>query len=223
MILYEDNHLLIIHKEPGELVQGDRTGDRIVLDRYRDYIKEKYKKPGNVFLHAVHRLDRPTSGVLILGRTSKALTRMTALFKKQEIVKTYLAITSNKLPKENDRLVNYIQKDSRSNKSKVCQPSEKGAKKAILNYELISSSENLYLYRITPLTGRSHQIRVQLAHLNAPIVGDVKYGGKPCDNAKMIYLHCREMKFVHPVRKNEITVEAKPVYGKIWKIFSDVM
>lgn len=219
MIIYEDNHLLVVHKPPGILVQGDRTGDPTILDYYKQYIKKKYDKKGNVFLHPAHRLDRPVSGCLVLARTSKGLSRMTGAFKAGTVIKTYHALTPNRSSEPSGKLVDYLYKNKDRNLTKVVSETTKGAKEAILSYRLVTSLVGGHLLEIRPLTGRSHQIRVQLAHLGCPIFGDVKYGGPVTGEDRMIYLHCSQMIFVHPTKSEEVIVNCIPNEGSKWPKF----
>lgn len=216
-ILYEDNHLLIINKPAGYLVQGDRTGDQTLNDILKAYIKEKYEKPGEVFLTPVHRLDRPVSGCLIFARTSKALSRMTELFRNNEVNKVYLAVSKKLSPKDNAKLRDFIVKDHDSNKSKTVKEGKAGGKECILTYALVSALPDSYLYRIKPQTGRSHQIRVQMAAIGCPITGDTKYGDKLRSEEHAIGLHCYQTSFLHPVKKTNLYVECLPDADSIWR------
>ena len=219
-VLYEDNHIIIVSKTVNEIVQGDKTGDKTLIDTVKQYIKEKYSKPGDVFLGLTHRLDRPTSGVVIFAKTSKALSRLNAMFRDGEIHKTYWAITAN-CPKETEgTLENFIQKNEKLNKSFIAPNETKEAKKAILNYRIISKSDRYYLWEINLLTGRHHQIRCQLAAINCPIKGDLKYGYPRSNPDGGLSLHARNVEFIHPVSKNEINVTAPvPEGDKLWGYF----
>jgi len=228
MILYEDNHLLVVFKTPGQLAQGDKTGDDTVLDQYKAYIKEKYNKPGAVFLHAAHRLDRPVSGCLILIRTSKALSRVTTSFRTGKVQKLYHALATDKTTHPEGGLTHYLRKDTKRNKTKVFENSVPDSKKAKLEFSLAGAWQGTLLYRIHPLTGRSHQIRAQMAHIGSPILGDVKYGGEQIDNPKMIYLHCSAMVLEHPVRKEPLFISTPPFEDANWSdardfIMDDIM
>lgn len=216
-ILFEDNHLLVVNKPSGMLTQGDKTGDRTVLDYYKSYIKEKYNKPGDVFLAPIHRLDRPVSGCLILGRTSKGISRMTEQFKNQKVSKTYLALTTSKPDMLSGHLEHYLLKDPKFNRTRVASAKTNGAKLAVLDYELLGVYGGLNLIKVEPKTGRSHQIRTQLSHIKCPIIGDVKYGGEKIKNDEsQILLHCYRMKFIHPVSKEVMTVKSALPKNRFW-------
>ena len=223
MVIYEDNHLLVINKMPGELVQGDHTRDPTILDKYKDYIKKKYRKAGAVFLHPAHRLDRPVSGCVLLARTSKALSRMTMAFKNGAVEKKYYAICSERYEETEGQLIHHIVKDSQKNVSKISRASNKKTKKAVLRYKLVAATSGKYLYEIHPLTGRSHQIRVQLSAIGCPIYGDVKYGGHSTSDGRAIYLHCSSLAFTHPTKKDLITVHAMPGKNQLWRDFISFM
>lgn len=214
-ILFEDNHLIALNKEAGMLVQGDETGDTPLVDEVKQYIKKKYGKPGEVFLGVVHRLDRPVSGVVVLARTSKALSRMNALFRDRETDKVYWAITDRKPASKAGTLVHWLSKDEKRNRTTAYPRETPGALKSELTYKLIRSEGGSYLLEVRPLTGRSHQIRVQLASMGCPIFGDLKYGSSTPTGDGSIALHARELTFVHPVKKEPITLQA-PVPDKPW-------
>lgn len=217
-ILFEDNHLIVVNKLPGELVQGDFTGDTPLLEKVRDYIREKYDKPGNVFTGLVHRLDRPTSGIVVFAKTSKALARMNAVFEKREVDKVYWAIVGGHLQKEEDRLIHYLKKDQKKNKSKNFSKNTPGAKKAVLSYKQVKKMDNYSLLEIRLETGRHHQIRVQLSLIGHPIKGDLKYGFSRSNKDASICLHAKKVIFVHPVSGEELTLEAPlPTGENIWK------
>lgn len=219
-VLYEDNHLLIVNKAAGVLVQGDSTGDIPLVDLAKKYIKEKYNKPGEVFLGVVHRLDRPVTGVVVLARTSKALERMNTLFREKETTKTYLAIVSNRPPKESDRLVHWLVKDEKKNKTTAFTRETPGALKSELSYRVVGSAHGLYLLEVKPITGRPHQIRVQLASMGCPIKGDLKYGDDTANEDASICLHSRRLEFLHPVKKTPVTITATfPTIGH-WRTFA---
>ena len=219
-VLYEDNHIIIVSKTVNEIVQGDKTGDATLIDAVKQYIKVKYNKPGDVFLGLAHRLDRPTSGIVVFARTSKALSRLNAMFRDGEIHKTYWAITAN-CPKETEgTLENFIKKNEKLNKSFIAPKETKEAKKTILNYRIISKSDRYYLWEINLLTGRHHQIRCQLAAINCPIKGDLKYGYPRSNPDGGLSLHARKVEFIHPVSKKEISVIAPvPEGDKLWEYF----
>ena len=214
-ILYEDNHLIAINKKSGDIVQGDKTGDLPISDHVKSYIKNKYKKPGNVFLGTIHRIDRPTSGVLVMAKTSKALKRMNEKFKNKEIKKTYWAIVYNEPPKKEGILNNFLIKNEKKNKSYISK--EADAKNAILNYKILKKLKNLYHLEIRPKTGRHHQIRVQLASIGCVIKGDLKYGAKRSNKNKSIHLLSRRIEFVHPVSKEKISITAPIPRDTIWE------
>ena len=215
-ILFEDNHLIIVNKKSGEIVQGDKTGDPTLAEKVKKYIKKKYNKKGDVFLGIIHRLDRPTSGIIVYAKTSKALSRMNELFRNNKIKKKYWAIIENKPTQEEGKLENYLLKNQKQNKSYVVEKSK--GKLAILFYKLIKKLKNYYLVEINLHTGRHHQIRTQLSKIKCCIKGDVKYGAKRSNKDMSINLHARSMQFTHPVKKAEITVTAKtPNSDKIWK------
>ncbi|WP_204207188.1 RluA family pseudouridine synthase [Vaginella massiliensis] len=215
-ILYEDNHLLIVNKKPGELAQGDDTGDVPLIDSLKQYIKIRDQKPGNVFLGLVHRLDRPTSGILLFAKTSKALTRMNDAFQKRNIDKVYRAIVQGTPPKESERLTHYLRKNSKNNKTTVYPKPTDGAKEAILDYRWLGSLDNFNVLEIELFTGRSHQIRAQLSAIGCPIKGDLKYGAKRSNPDGSIALHAHKLSFTHPVTKENITVIAPPPNDAVW-------
>ena len=214
-ILYEDNHLIAINKKSGDIVQGDKTGDTPLSDFVKAYIKKKYNKPGEVFLGTIHRLDRPTSGVVLYARTSKALARMNEQFKNKQVQKTYWAVVDNPPPNSSGTLENYLQKNQKQNKSYVTKTNE--GKHAILEYKLLKKLENFYHLEITPKTGRHHQIRVQLAHIGCIIKGDLKYGAKRSNKDASIHLLAQKLEFIHPVKKEAITIVATAPKDNIWK------
>ncbi|MDN5204967.1 RluA family pseudouridine synthase [Fulvivirgaceae bacterium BMA10] len=218
-IIYEDNHLLVVNKPAGILVQGDKTGDIPLVDIAKDYVKRKYNKPGAVFLGVVHRLDRPVSGLVIFARTSKALERMNAQLKNKEIKKTYWAIVNHQPPVEEDRLTHWLIKDTQKNITKAYDREKKGSLKAILDYKLLGRIGHEYILQVNPLTGRPHQIRVQLAKMGCSIVGDLKYGHDKANRDASIMLHARSLSFVHPVRKEKMRFDAAPPEMQKWKPF----
>ena len=218
-VLYEDNHIIAVSKTCHEIVQGDKTGDTPLSELVKAYIKDKYNKPGEVFLGVTHRLDRPTTGVVLFARTSKALTRLNAMFQSHEqIQKTYWAIVpaNSQLPVAN-RLENYIWRNEKQNKSFVVKPGTKDAKRAVLSYKVIAQSERYMLLEIQLETGRHHQIRCQLAAIGCPIKGDLKYGAKRSNPDVGISLHARRLEFVHPVSKQLITITAPVPDDALWQ------
>ncbi len=219
-ILYEDNHIIIVNKKSSDIVQGDKTGDTPLSDIVKDYIKVKYNKPGEVFLGVVHRLDRPVSGALIFARTSKALSRLNEMLKEKQIQKIYWAIVKNRPPKDEDHLIHYLSRDQKKNKSFVKEKMHTDAKKAELKYRYINSSSNFHLIEIELLTGRHHQIRAQLAKINCPIKGDIKYGFNRTNEDASIHLHARTIEFIHPVKKEKIKIIAKPPADNLWQYFA---
>ena len=216
-ILFEDNHLLIINKRPGELSQLDKTGDNSVLEKYKLYLKKKHNKKGNVFLGLVNRLDRPTSGVLILAKTSKALSRMNKMLVERKIFKKYIAVVEKKPIRKKNTLINFLKKNQKQNKSYIVDETTKDSKKAILHYTTLKELDNYSLLEISLETGRHHQIRVQLSNIGCFIKGDLKYGSKRSNSDKSICLHANEISFIHPVSKNEIKIKANTPQNNIWK------
>ena len=226
-VLYEDNHIIAVSKTCHEIVQGDKTGDTPLSETVKAYIKEKYQKPGEVFLGVTHRLDRPTTGVVLFARTSKALTRLNAMFQSHEqIRKTYWAIVSTDngnriMDKGEVRLENYLWRNEKQNKSFVVKPGTKDAKRAILTYKAIAHSERYTLLEINLETGRHHQIRCQLSAIGCPIKGDLKYGAKRSNIDGGISLHARQIAFVHPVSKQEVIITAPVPEDKLWKALEE--
>ena len=216
LVLYEDNHLIAVKKEPGSLVQSDKTGDETLAEEVKAYIKKKYKKPGDVFLGIVHRLDRPVGGVIVFARTSKALTRMNELFREKKISKTYWAIVEEKPPREDGQLVNWLKKNQEKNRSRAYDIEVKDSKKAELTYRLMGRSKHYYYIEVHPKTGRHHQIRVQLAHLGCKIKGDVKYGAKRTNKDGSIHLFARSLSFIHPVKKEKLIIRSNPPMDPLW-------
>lgn len=214
-ILHEDNHLLIVNKPAGILSQGDQTGDSSIIDIGKAYIKEAYSKPGAVFLGLPHRLDRPVSGLIILCKTSKALTRMTELFRDRSISKIYHAIVLGKPPADSERLISYLKKDTDRRRALHSPVAKEGYKEAILSYSLIKSMSQLSLLEVTLETGRPHQIRAQLSAIGSPILGDLKYHQQDPLADKSIGLHAREVRFIHPVKKTELKITA-PYPSQVW-------
>lgn len=217
-IVYEDNHLLIINKKAGQLVQGDKTGDESLLEAIKNFIKIRDEKPGNVFLGLVHRIDRPTSGLVIYAKTSKALTRLTQMVKNREIKKTYWAVVAKEMIPQSQRLVHYLLKNEKTNKATVFPNPTQGAKEAILNYQLIKTLDNYQLLEVDLETGRHHQIRAQLSKIGVPIKGDLKYGSPRSNPDGGIHLHARKLEFIHPVTKEKLEIIAPvPQNDAVWQ------
>ncbi|MCB0475757.1 MAG: RNA pseudouridine synthase [Flavobacteriaceae bacterium] len=217
-VLYEDNHLIIINKRVGDIVQGDQTADPPLSEIVKQYLAEKYQKPGNVFLGVVHRLDRPTSGAVIFARTSKALERLNKMLREKQIQKTYWAIVKNKPKDTSGTLVNYLKKNPKNNKATVFNRETEGSKKAVLHYQVLKKLDNYYLLEVDLETGRHHQIRAQLAAIGSPIKGDLKYGFPRSNPDGGIHLHARKIEFVHPVSKEKIEVLAATPDDPVWKV-----
>ncbi|MEL6122874.1 MAG: RluA family pseudouridine synthase [Bacteroidota bacterium] len=215
-ILYEDNHLLIVNKPAGVLVQGDRTGDAVLGEVYKSYLKEKYHKPGNVFLQPAHRLDRPVSGCMIFTRTSKATSRVTTAFREQQVSKEYIMISDQLATSPSREIRHWLVKDSRTNTTRAFDRKRPNAKEALLSYHLVGDQEARFLYKVQPRTGRSHQIRVQMSRVGAPIIGDVKYGGIKHRNPNAILLHCSSMTLIHPTTKEPLSVSCQPNSKSEW-------
>jgi len=220
-ILFEDNHLLALNKKPGVLAQGDSTGDPSLVEQTKEYLKERYKKPGNVFAGLVHRLDRPVSGVILLAKTSKALERMTAMFRDRQVEKKYLAIVAGTIEPEGV-LRHWLVKDAAANKARVFNRESQGAKLAVLSYKVLAYSGGERLLETTPHTGRPHQIRAQLSFIGAPIKGDVKYGYPLPNGDKSVCLHARSLSFIHPVRKEPVDITAPYPPGQEWDAFRNI-
>ena len=218
-VIYEDNHIIVINKTASEIVQGDKTGDTPLSETVKQYIKEKYAKPGNVFIGVTHRLDRPVSGLVIWAKTSKALSRLNEMFKNSEVKKTYWAIVKE-IPKEPEgELVHFLVRNEKQNKSYAYEKEVPGSKKAILYYRLIGRSQNYYLLEVDLKTGRHHQIRCQLAKMGCPIKGDLKYGFPRSNPDGSICLHARRVRFIHPVSKEVIELDAPVPIGNLWNGF----
>tara|TARA_R110002126_G_scaffold152203_4_gene299311 strand:- start:11790 stop:12476 length:687 start_codon:yes stop_codon:yes gene_type:complete len=216
-VLFEDNHIIIINKRSGDITQGDKTGDTPLSDVVKEYIKEKYNKPGAVFLGVVHRLDRPTSGVIIFAKTSKALERLNKMLRDKTINKTYWAVVKNYPKKEKDTLINFLKKNPKNNKSSVFSREITDSKKAVLHYQVIKKLDNYTLLEVDLETGRHHQIRAQLAAIGFPIKGDLKYGFSRSNKDGSIHLHARKIEFIHPVSKEKILVTAPTPNEVIWR------
>ena len=216
-VIYEDNHIIIVSKQSGEIVQGDKTGDMPLSETVKAYIKEKYAKPGAVFLGVVHRLDRPVSGLVVFARTSKALSRLNDMFRNGEVHKTYWAIVQSRPPQDEGMLEHWLVRNEQQNKSYAYDHERPRAKKAVLKYRLIGQSDRYYLLEVHLLTGRHHQIRCQLAAMGCPIKGDLKYGAKRSNPDGSISLLARRVEFVHPVSKETIAVEAPLPEDSLWE------
>ena len=219
-ILYEDNHLIVINKRPGDIVQGDKTGDKPLSEVVKEYIAEKYNKPGEVFLGVVHRLDRPTSGIVVFARTSKALSRLNKMFSERETEKIYWAIVKNAPPEKEATLVHYLKRNPKQNKSYAYIKEVPDSKKAILHYKLLKQLNNYFLLEIVLETGRHHQIRSQLSAIGCPIKGDLKYGFDRSNPDGSIHLHARKLILVHPVLKEEMVFEAPLPEDPLWNACS---
>jgi 23S rRNA pseudouridine1911/1915/1917 synthase len=215
-ILYEDNHLIIVNKRVGDIVQGDKTGDKPLSEVVKSYIKAKYNKPGEVYLGVVHRLDRPTSGVVVFAKTSKALSRLNETLRRKEIKKTYWAMVKNPVLPNSGTLIHYVIKNQKNNKSTAYNSEIKGSKKAILHYKLVKKLDKYSLLEIDLETGRHHQIRVQLSKIRLHIKGDLKYGFNRSNKDGGIHLHARKISFIHPVKKERITLLAPTPKDPLW-------
>ena len=213
-IIFEDNHFIAVNKRSSDIVQGDKTGDTPLSEKIKYYLKLKHNKPGNVFLGVIHRLDRPTSGVVLFAKTSKALSRINKLFKERKVKKTYWAIVKEKPKEKNETLINFLKKNEKRNKSYI----NKNGLKSELYYNVIKKLNNYYLLEIKPKTGRHHQIRAQLSAIGCPIKGDVKYGFKRSNKNLSIRLHAKKLAFIHPVKKTSVLIEANPPKeDKLWQ------
>jgi 23S rRNA pseudouridine1911/1915/1917 synthase len=221
LVLYEDNHIIIVNKRAGDIVQGDKTGDQPLSEVVKDYIKDKYNKPGNVYLGVTHRLDRPTTGIVVFAKTSKVLPRMNKLFSDKKVNKTYWAVVKEKPENEKDTLIHWLKKNPKNNKSTAYNHEIKDSKKAILHYEVIQHLNNYFLLEVNLETGRHHQIRCQLASIGSPIKGDLKYGFDRSNKDASIHLHSRKIDFIHPVSKVQITVVAPTPKDPIWDACSN--
>lgn len=215
-VLYEDNHLIAVNKRAGDIVQGDKTGDTPLSEVVKEYIAEKYNKPGAVFLGVIHRLDRPTSGVILFAKTSKALSRMNAMFSSRETEKVYWAIVKNPPPKQEDTLIHFLKRNPKQNKSYSFEKEVPGSKKGILHYRLIRELDRYFLLEIQLETGRHHQIRSQLSQIGSPIKGDLKYGFDRSNPDGSIHLHARQLILTHPVTKERFTIEAGVPEENLW-------
>lgn len=219
-VVYEDNHIIVVNKTASEIVQADKTGDTPLSESVKQYLKEKYQKPGNVFLGVTHRLDRPVSGLVIFAKTSKALTRLNDMFRTGEVKKTYWAVVKHEPKEPEGELTHFLVRNEKQNKSYAYDKEVPNSKKAILHYRLIGRSENYCLLEVDLKTGRHHQIRCQLAKMGCPIKGDLKYGSPRSNPDGSICLHARRVRFVHPVSKELIELEAPLPEGNLWKGFN---
>lgn len=215
-VIHEDNHIIVVNKRAGDIVQGDKTGDKPLSDVVKEYIAQKYNKPGNVYLGTVHRLDRPTTGLVIFSKTSKALPRLNKLFVSKDISKTYWALVKNKPQNESGTLINWLKKNPKNNKSRAYQKEVPDSKKAILHYKTLKKLDNYYLLEVNLETGRHHQIRCQLAHIGSPIKGDLKYGFNRSNKDASISLHARNIKFTHPVSQIDLNITCPLPKDPIW-------
>jgi 23S rRNA pseudouridine1911/1915/1917 synthase len=215
-VLFEDNHIIVVNKRAGDIVQGDKTGDKPLSEVVKDYLSDKYNKPGNVYLGVVHRLDRPTTGVVLFAKTSKALPRLNKLFAEKKASKTYWALIKNEPEKTKDTLINWLIKNPKNNKSTAYPKDVDGSKKAILHYTLIKKLDNFFLLEVDLETGRHHQIRCQLAAIGCPIKGDLKYGFDRSNKDASISLHARTLQFIHPVKKETVFIEADLPKDPLW-------
>ena len=218
-VVYEDNHIIVVNKTASEIVQGDKTGDTPLSETVKQYLKEKYNKPGNVFLGVTHRLDRPVSGLVVFAKTSKALSRLNDMFRNGEVKKTYWAIVKNRPQELEGELTNWLVRNEKQNKSYAYDKEVKDSKKAVLCYKTIAHSQNYHLLEVDLKTGRHHQIRCQLAKMGCPIKGDLKYGSPRSNPDGSICLHARRIAFVHPVSKESIEIEAPVPSGNLWNGF----
>ena len=223
IVIYEDNHIIIVSKEAGEIVQGDKTGDTPLSDTVAAYLKEKYSKPGNVFVGVTHRLDRPVSGIVVYAKTSKALSRMNSMFRDGKVDKRYLAIVKDRPAKDRDELTGWIVRNEKQNRSYVYDHEVPDSKKAVLRYSVIGASERYWLLEVELETGRHHQIRCQLAKMGCPIKGDLKYGAERSNPDGSISLHAYSISFEHPVSHNLVSVKAPLPKDSLWQSFNDMI
>lgn len=220
-VVYEDNHIIVVNKASSEIVQGDKTGDAPLSETVKQYLKEKYQKPGNVFIGVTHRLDRPVSGLVVFAKTSKALPRLNEMFRLGNVKKTYWAIVKNAPKEPEGELVHFLTRNEKQNKSYAYDKEVPNSKKAILNYRVIGKSDNYYLLEVDLKTGRHHQIRCQLAKMGCPIKGDLKYGFPRSNPDGSICLHARNVRFTHPVSKEELNITAPVPNDSLWNSFSE--
>jgi 23S rRNA pseudouridine1911/1915/1917 synthase len=220
-ILFEDNHLIIVNKHSGDIVQSDKTGDKPLVEKVKEYIKEKYNKPGDVFMGIPHRIDRPTTGIVIFCRNSRSLERINQMFKDKAIKKTYWAIVKQKPEPDTGKLVHYLKRNEQQNKSYASDVQKAGTQRAELDYKLIAQSDRYFLLEIDLQTGRHHQIRSQLSKIGSPIKGDLKYGYDRSNEDASISLHARKVEFLHPSKKEPVSVTAPVPADKLWKVFEE--
>jgi 23S rRNA pseudouridine1911/1915/1917 synthase len=218
-ILFEDNHIIVINKRSSDIIQGDKTGDVVLCDIVKEYVKKKYNKPGEVFLGTVHRIDRPVSGIVVYAKTSKALSRLTVAFKEREVQKIYWAVVKGNFQSDKGTVVNYLWKDERQNKTFAFKQAGPGRKESELSYEVKGKSEHYTFVEVYPKTGRHHQIRATMSFLGCPIKGDVKYGSKRTNENASIHLHARGIRFLHPVKKTPIEITAPLPEDVLWDEF----
>jgi len=222
-VLFEDNHLIVVNKLPGDIVQADKTKDTPLRETVQNYLKVKYNKPGNVFAGVVHRIDRPVSGAVVFARTSKALARLNKIFSQREVKKIYWAVVDRAPAKPEEHLTHYLRKNERQNKSYVVNEKAKGAQRAELKYKLVAESDRYYLLEVELLTGRHHQVRAQLAAIGCHIKGDLKYGAARSNRDGSIHLHARRVEFIHPVKKEMLIIVARPPADPIWQHFEQLV
>jgi len=219
LILFEDNHLLVVNKPSGLPSQGDNTGDKHLLDFAKEYIKKQYNKPGDVFCGLIHRIDRPVSGIVVLAKTSKALARMNEIFKQREVKKTYWAVVKNKPESNTGKLINWLWRNTKTNVTRAFENERKDTQRAELDYEILDYHNEYFLLKINPLTGRTHQIRSQLSSIRCPIVGDVKYGFPEPNSDRSIHLHAHSLTFAHPTKGEQMVITAPVPNDSLWKTF----
>src|ERR1041385_5962282 len=222
-VIYEDNHLIAVNKKASDIVQGDKTGDVPLSEHVKKYLREKYNKPGEVYLGVIHRLDRPVSGVVLFAKTDKALSRMNEMFRTREIKKTYWAIVGTKPKEESGKLIHWLKKNDKTNKSYATNFFVEGSLKSETEYKLIASSDRYFLLEVLPHTGRHHQIRVQLASMGCVIKGDLKYGARRSNKDASICLHARKLEFIHPVKKEQVTIVADVPDDPLWKAMDSLV
>ncbi len=222
-VLFEDNHLIAVNKLPGEIVQSDKTGDLPLSEKIKSYLREKYKKPGDAFLGVAHRIDRPVSGAILFAKTSKSLARLNEIIRSREMKKTYWAVVKNKPQQSEGKLVHYLERNERMNKSFAFSDEKENRQRAELEYRLFVSTENYHVLEINLITGRHHQIRCQLATIGCPIKGDLKYGAERSNKHGSIHLHARKIEFIHPVKLNPVVITAKTPNDPVWNAAMDVL